>query len=150
MASPHFSDSSSTGFPKPQSWSSFTDSDEPIHSNLPLPANPEPHAISPLLKSHGSWSPCLSWSTSSDWSSCPAWSSSENISDHQHDISQDESVHSHPSNKSDKDYVPGTIFSPLITAPNPQLETQTSDHIIQLSQATRMLLLCLFNLRSMY
>lgn len=139
MAFPHFSDSSSSEFTKPKTWSSFTDSDEPIHSNPPLPANLEPPAISPPINSHGSWSPCPSWSTS-DWSPCPAWSSSENNSDH-----QDESIQSHPSNKSDKDYVPGSIFNPLMTAPNPQSETQTPDHIIQPSQAICMLL-CLFNI----
>src|SRR5882757_7032548 len=104
MAYLDFSDSSSSEYTKPQTWSSFTDSDEPIHFNPPLPPDPEPPALSlSSINSHGSWSPCPAWSTSdwstcpswstsdwspcpswsaSDWSPCPAWSSSQNSSDH--------------------------------------------------------------------
>ena len=49
MAYPDFSNSSSSEFRKPQTWSSFTDSDELINSNLPLPANPGPAALLPLI-----------------------------------------------------------------------------------------------------
>src|ERR1700733_16262334 len=193
MAYPDFSDSSSSQFKKPQSWSSFTDSDKLIHSNPLLSANPEPLAISPLIGSSSSqFKKPQSWSSFTDsdkliysnpllsanpeplaispligssssqfkkpqtWSSFtesdelihtnpplsppPAWSSSQNNSDHQHDESEDASIHSHSSNKSDKDYVPGSTFTPLITAPNPQSETHTSEHVIQPSQAICMFL----------
>jgi hypothetical protein len=145
MAYPESSDSSSSEFTKPQTWSSFTDSDKPINSTPPLPVNPEPPALPSLINSHGSWSPCSSWSTS-DWSQCLTWSSSRNSSDQQHDECEDASIHSHHSNQSDQDYVPAAIFNPLVTALNPESETHTSDSIIQPSQAIRMLPCLLFKL----
>lgn len=117
------SKSSSAEFTKPQTWSSFTDSNELIHSNRPSSANLEPPALPPVINSHSSWSPC------------PAWSSFQGSSDDRHDEPEDASSHSHSNNQSDQDYAPANTFNSPITAPNPQ-----SDNIIQPSQAIRMLL----------
>jgi hypothetical protein len=163
MAYPDFSDSSSSEYTKPQTWSSFTDSDESIYLNPPLPPDPEPPALSSSsINSHGSWSPCPAWSTSdwstspscstSDWSPCPAWSLSQNGSDHPLDDVEDASIYSHSSNQSDQDYVPASTFNPPITTPNhqSQSETQISDNIIEPSQAIRMLLCLLFKLANQF
>ena len=102
----------------------------------------------PLVHSPGSWGSCPSWSSSDcdpplvhspgSWGPCPSWHLSTNNSDHHH--ASRASIHSHPSNKSDQDYVPGSTFIPLITTSSPQSQPPPSDHIIQPRQAIRMLL----------
>jgi hypothetical protein len=135
MAWSDLTDSSPSESRKPQSWSNFTDSDQVMHFNPHYTQSP---TISAQVHSGGSWSPCPSWSTS-DWSQCPAWSSSENYSNYQQEKLEAESMQSclssQPSNKFDEDYKPGSMFRPLVPPSKPQSESNTSDDVMQSSQA---------------
>lgn len=135
MAWPDFTDSSFSESGKPQSWSNFTDSDQIMHTHV-LDAQPPPSSAQTNIG--GSWSPCPTWSAS-DWSPCPSWSDSENGSHHRQVNWDVESFQgSHPSDKCDEDYKPGSKFSPLIHAPKSQSETDTPDSEIQLTPSTGM------------
>jgi hypothetical protein len=140
MAWPDFTDSSFSESGNPRSWSNFTDSDQVMHTQA-LHAQP-PSSVQ--VHKVDSWSPCPSWSAS-DWSPCPLWSASENGSHHQQVNWDVESLQgSHPSDKYDEDYKPGSKFSLLIHAPKTQSEINASDCEIQLTPSTGMSLCILF------
>jgi hypothetical protein len=124
MAWPDFTDSSFSKSGNSRSWSNFTDSDQVMHSHAL-------YAQSPQVHTGGSWSPCPSWSAS-DWSPCLSWSTSENRYNHQQENWDTASLQSsHPSNKCDEDYKPGSKFSPLVCSPKLQSESNSSNPITQ-------------------
>ena len=102
----------------------FTDSDKVIKSNVNFPWPCW------LIQVHSgrSWSPCQPWS--SDWSPCQQWSSSVNSSNHPQ---ENWDLSSQPSMECNRNYIPGSTFSPHIPDRKPQSESDGLDHVTKLT-----------------